>query len=131
MVKQPPQADYCLVEEDDYLLLVVPERLNIPLVPKIPLKTLNKEGLNVVLNYLGHLSKFEFVKHLTNPGAFLLRPDYLAIHAYVDDTSISIKNDMLELDYVKQTGKWGGSIRIKLKNTSDKKLYGALCYLSF
>ena len=38
---------------------------------------------------------------------------------------------MLELDYVKQTGKWGGSIRIKLKNTSDKKLYGALCYLSF
>jgi hypothetical protein len=47
------------------------------------------------------------------------------------EESISTPDGDLVINFVKQTGKAGGSIRIKLKNVTDRKLYCALLYLTF
>ena len=125
------EADYCLIAQNDALLLTAPERMKIPLVPKILLKDLVSEGSTRMFHYLEHISKFEFVKYLTNTGSFMLRPDTVSIQIFIEDTPVAINNDEVVLKYQKTGDEWGGSIRVKIKNTSPKKLYAALCYLSF
>ena len=61
----------------------------------------------------------------------MLRPDTVSIQIFIEDTPVAINNDEVVLNYQKIGDEWGGAIRVKIKNTSPKKLYAALCYLSF
>lgn len=131
MVQNASEADYCLVDDNDFLLLTHPERMEVPLVPKIPMETIAGHGADMTSNILEHLSKFEFVKHLTNPGAFMLRPDHMSIQVFDGERVVPIKNEELMLEYHRTELEWGGSIRVKIKNVSNVKLYCAVCYLSF
>lgn len=128
------QADYCLTNQKDTILLTNSAQTLIPLVPGLSADTFGKDEVNRVLGYLDHLSRYTFVKHLTNPVSFLLRPDHISLTVYSDEdpqNPIPINADELTLHYKKTGADWRGAIRIKLKNKSDKKLYCALCYLSF
>ena len=131
LVEVIEQSDYCLSLKDDLLIFGASERIATPLVPEIPITNFNQEGISILSNYMEHISKFEFVKYLTNAGGFLLRPDHISIQFFVGDTLISYKNEELLLEYIKTQTGWGGAIKIKIKNVSNKKLYCALCYLSF
>lgn len=128
----PAEADYCLISSGGSLLLSAPENIQVPLVPKIPK---GEQGLDGLLgNYLAHLSKFNFVKYLNNPSGFLLQPSLVSLQVFNgedDQAVIPITGNNLFLSYKKTGSGWGGSIRIKLQNTSNRKLYCALCYLSF
>ncbi len=125
------EADYCLLEQDECLVLSSPENTSIPIVPPISLQNWHNSNATQMKSYLEHLSKYAFVKYLNNPAAFLLRPDHISMQILDGDTSLPIVHDEIILNYVKIGDTWGGSIRVKLKNTSQKKLYVALCYLSF
>ncbi|MGB6152101.1 MAG: caspase family protein [Pricia sp.] len=128
------QADYCLTVQKDALILTSSAETGIPLVSGLPISEFGKNQVNRILGYLDHLSRYTFVKHLTNPTSFLLRPDHISLTVYLEDDAenpVPITADELMLHYKKINSDWRGAIRIKLENKSNKKLYCALCYLSF
>ncbi|HET8737043.1 MAG TPA: caspase family protein [Pricia sp.] len=128
------KADYCVTIQNDTLILTSSAATGIPLVPGLPLNEFGKDQVSRILGYLDHLSRYTFVKHLTNPVSFLLRPDHISLTVYLEEDAknpVPINADGLMLRYKKVESDWCGAIRIKLKNKSDKKLYCALCYLSF
>ena len=126
-------ADYCLTAFDESLILSYPGNPKVPLVPKIELGTFGESEGNLVFNYLDHLSRHTFVKYLHNPGAFMVHPNLIDLSVFLSEegqSTLPISNDTLLLNYEKTDEAWKGSIRIKLRNNSDRKLYCALCYLS-
>ncbi|CAN5332589.1 hypothetical protein BH23BAC1_BH23BAC1_17890 [soil metagenome] len=128
------EADYCIEFVEGRLFISRPGMQGIPIIKPVQYKSDN--DLNVIKNYLDHLSQYEFVKNLHNPNAFLLSNIPVEITVLRKDNlqemPTMIKQDelLLEIDRPVQR-QWGGSIRISLKNVSDRKLYCALFYLSF
>lgn len=128
------QADYCVQYADDQLFITRPGIPDVPLVQ--PRKIESDSDLSVIRNYLIHLSQFEFIKNLHNPNAFLFRKDPVEISVFKSspgqgDKPVSVRNGEVSVEYDQlNENKWGGSIRIVLKNNADRKLYCALLYLS-
>ncbi len=135
LVESPEQSDYCIEEQKKNILISRPEMSGVPIVQ--PVEYSHGNSATIIRNYLGHLSQFEFVKQLQNPNAFLFNKFPIDIFFYQKDamqreTSLSLTDGEVVPNFVKHpSGNTGGSIRIKLKNTSDRKLYCALLYLTF
>lgn len=134
IVNEVTAADYCITEKQGFLMLSRPENPNTPIVPPISLDKAENEFEDLVLNYLSHLAQFNFVKNMSNADAFLLQPDAISLEILKGEDSANftaVNTDELVLNYKKSGSQWSGSIRIKLRNKSDRKLYCAICYLSF
>ena len=128
------QADFVIKNLSDHIVLSRSAKDNIPIVPKIPVKDFGEGHMNILLNYLLHLARYTYVRNLYNPGSFLLTNNVIAIkirNGTDPHEQIPIHNEELLLNYEKTSDGWKGSIQIQLKNITDKKLYCALCYLSF
>lgn len=128
------KADYCIQQKEDQLYISQPEFLNVPVIK--PVKYRFEKDLNIISNYLKHVSQFDFVKNLHNSNAFLFNnfPVEVKILKKTDhqEDQVPIKHDEINLKFAKiDNNKWGGSIRISVKNISDRKLYCSLMYLSF
>jgi hypothetical protein len=135
IVNTPEQADYCIEQRQKEIFISRPEMKGVPIIQPVELKPEN--SALIIRNYLVHLSQFEFVKKLQNPNAYLFSKFPIEIFFYQrnaleGEESIPVRGGEVVPGFVKNaTGKPGGSIRIKLKNTSDRKLYCALLYLTF
>ncbi len=129
------EADYCIEQGDQNIFVSRPEMSSIPII--LPVVYTPNNSATIILNYLQHLAQFEFVKRLQNPNPILFSRHPVEITFYQ-------KNDMQREEEIKIdgseirprfAGKNGGisehSIKIKLRNTSDRKLYCALVYLEF
>lgn len=126
-------ADYCLMKQKETLIVTTPGRIQVPLFPGIGLTTFSTAHVSTLLNYLDHLSRYTFVRYLSNPAAFILQPNFVSLEVFAEGdvkTPLPIQNEELKLQYLKKNTTWGGSIKIRLKNTTSQKLYVALCYLS-
>lgn len=129
------QADYCIEQKQAEIFISRPEKIGVPIIQ--PVDHSHENSTVIVRNYLEHLSQFEFVKQLQNPNAFLFNKFPVEIFFYQKNAlqveePIQVRGGEIVPAFTKQEGnKPGGSIRIKLKNMSDQKLYCALLYLTF
>ena len=133
-VKEAGQADYCIVEKSRKILLTRPEKPDTPIVPVMDY-TIGQTGV-VVRNHLNHISQFEFVKKLQNPNAFMFARFPIEVSVFqkgakLVEEPIHIVRDELFPYYAGDSEGEGGSIRIKIKNVSDRKLFCSLLYLTF
>jgi hypothetical protein len=134
-VKGESDADYCIELQDSKIFVSKPL---MPLVPVVrPVDFIPEQSALIVRNYLQHLSQFEFVKRLENQNSFLFGKFPIEICFYQKNVQqieeeIPIKEGEVVPKFVKDaSGSQTGSVRIKLKNASDRKLYCALLYLTF
>ncbi len=134
IMKAAYEADFCVQYIDEHLYLSRPGTLSVPVTQ--PRKYTSDSDLLIIQNYLNHLSKFEYIKSLHNPNAYLFRRDPVEANVlrrfHQQEVPVQIIQGELLLDFDQPDHRQhGGSIRIVLKNTSDRKLYCALLYLSF
>ena len=128
-------ADYVLSENNGEVFLSRPAAPAIPILPPIAITA--PTTATIITNYLKHLTQFEFVKNLQNPNTFLFTSDPVEIQFFQKDDHgrderIAIRDGDVVPKFVSHAGeRRGGSIRIKLRNKSDRKLYCALLYLTF
>ena len=133
IVNEITAADYCITKKHESLILSRPQNPDTPIVPPLKMDKSENELPDLMLNYLSHLAQFNFVKNMNNTNSFLLRPDSVLLEILTEDnstSSIPVNTDELILNYKKSGSEWSGSVRIKLRNKSNRKLYCALCYLS-
>lgn len=130
------EAAYGIYDDGAGLRISRPDAPGIPVVPPQPVGSDN--DLVIIRNYLLHLAQFEFVKGLHNPNAFLYTKDPVEVCVFgrlpggQAEEPIPVNHGEVRLNYTQQNdGKWGGNIRIALKNRTDHKVYCALLYLSF
>jgi hypothetical protein len=127
-------SDYLVRAENDKILLCKTELPGVPIVLPVEYKS---NGISLLLNYLLHLSQFEYVRTLQNPLSFLFSRDPVEMSFYLrmphaNETEVKAVNRMLDLEFKSEDKTAsGGSLRIKLRNKSDRKVYCALLYLSF
>jgi hypothetical protein len=127
-------SDYCLIKKNETLIITAPGCTQIPLVPALNLASFDDKQVSALLNFLDHFSRYAFVRYLSNPSAFILQPNYVSLEIFAEGDlkdPLPIQNEEIKLLYHKENNHWGGSIKIRLKNTTNRKLYVALCYLSF
>lgn len=133
-MKAAYEADYCVHYAKNHFYITRPDNPAVPIVQSRKYESDN--DLAIIQNYLNHLAQFEFVKDLHNPNNYLFREDPIEIGVFKKSSDqkenrVSIMNGEILLEYDQQSkNKWGGSIRIALKNNTDRKLYCALLYLS-
>lgn len=133
MVDTVSKADYGLLKRKKNLVLSRAVDLANPIVPKVSTEDFSSNEQATITNYLKHISAYNFVKQLTNPGTFLLRPDMIKVSIYDQmdpKTPVPISGEQISLSYTKSQHGWGGGIRLSIKNVTNRKLYCALCYLS-
>jgi hypothetical protein len=134
-VENEIEADYSIKESNGNIFISKRENLTVPIVP--PLATTAVNLTTIIPNYLQHLCQYEFVRSLQNPNAFLFNTNPIDISFLQNknkqsEESIAIVGDEVRPDFSNQADRRpGGSIRIKLKNKSDRKIYCALVYLTF
>jgi hypothetical protein len=123
----------------DYFVRVDAKKIFIsrPLMPMVPIVRpvdfqRGQSGV-IIRNCLQHISQFEFVKKLENQNSFLFCRFPVDIVVFQRnpqqvEQEILIKEGEIHPTF---TNGQSGQVRIKLKNTSDRKLYCALLYLTF
>lgn len=135
MMKEAYEADYCVQYADKQLFITQPGTPAVPIVQ--PRKHESNNDLTIIQNYLNHLAQFEFVKNLHNPNTYLFRKDPIEVSVFKRSSDqkeepVAITNGEMLLEYDQQNkNQWGGSVRISLRNRTDRKLYCTLLYLSF
>ncbi len=124
-------ADYSLQIRDFMVYLTEPENPFRPMVRPESLGAPN--AIDNIVNYLRHISNWEFVKRLKNASTYLFRGNPIRIEAFSggqDGTPLAIESNKVDLNYTPRAdGKWGGKVAIKLTNTTDRKLYVSALYL--
>lgn len=128
------EADYVVRVGDDRYLITRPGDPERPLVQAVFHYT--DESAARVMTYLHHIAKYEFVRNLHNPNTFLFsdHPVQIQIFKVMPDgklEELNVTNDEVLIHYLrKSNGSWGGSIRIKLTNRFDSRLYCSLLLLT-
>jgi Caspase domain len=129
------EADYCIENTDDEIFISRPQMPSTPII--LPVSYPSGNSIDIIKNYLQHLTQFEFVRRLENPNSFLFSKYPVEIVFYQKNTmqrdeEIVIRGGEIVPKFVRyDNGELEGGIRIKLKNISDRKLYCSLLYLSF
>ncbi|MDZ4680360.1 MAG: caspase family protein [Saprospiraceae bacterium] len=131
-------ADYTLVISDKAYTLTKPEdRQRRPLTPVLTGFDPNQAGL--ALDWLQHISRWEFVKDLRNEYPTgterLLKPNSIELEVFKvvakEEQLLPLEGDEVSLAYEQQTdGSLGGRIKIRLTNRFSRDLHVALLYLS-
>ena len=128
-------SDYIIRLEDNKIFISRPAMPSVPIVRS--LDYLKGQSAAIVRNYLQHLSQFEFIKRLENQNSFLFNKFPVEIFFYQKNAQqieeeIPVRGGEVVPKFVKEAnGVPTGRVRIKLKNTSDRKLFCALLYLTF
>jgi hypothetical protein len=125
------EADYSLQIRDFMVYLTKPQNSFRPMVRPESLDASN--AIDNIVNYLRHISNWEFVKRLKNASTYLFRGNPLKIEAFSggqDGTPLAIDSNTVDLNYTQRAnGKWAGKVAIKLTNTTTRKLYVSALYL--
>jgi len=135
LVKSEAAADYSIEESNGALFISKLGSASVPIVA--PIATATSNATTIITHYLQHLSQFEFVRSLQNANAFLFNSNpievlFLQKNDGLREESVAVTDGDVRPHFVNRgDGKRGGSIKIKLKNKSDRKLYCALLYLTF
>jgi len=129
------EADYCIEQEGKEVFVSRPEMSSVPII--LPVNYTSNNSATIIRNYLQHLAQFEFVKNLQNPNPILFSRFPVEISFYQKnaiqrDEEIKIEEGAIRPRFAGKEGSISDhSIKIKLRNTSDRKLYCALLYLDF
>lgn len=129
------EADYCIEQQEAEIFLSRPGMSSVPIA--LPVNYASNNSATIIRNYLQHLAQFEFVKRLQNPNPILFGryPVEIAFYqknAMQREEEIRIEGGEIRPRFAGKSGAISEhSIRIKLRNTSDRKLYCALLYLDF
>lgn len=129
------EADYCIEQEGNEIFVSRPEMSLVPII--LPVTYTSNNSATIIRNYLEHLAQFEFVKRLQNPNPILFNMFPVEISFFQKNTVQREEEIRIEEGEISPyfAGKAGGisdhSIKIRLRNTSDRKLYCALLYLDF
>lgn len=132
-------ADYTLIIADNAYAIAKPEdRPRRPLTPI--LKGFDANQAELALEWLKHISRWEFVKDLRNEyhagGVRLLKPNSVDLEVFKvsangEEQLLPLEGDEARLAYEKQAdGSLGGRIKIRLTNRFSRDLHVALLYLS-
>ncbi|KAA3634030.1 MAG: caspase family protein, partial [Bacteroidetes bacterium] len=124
-------ADYSLQIRDNLIYLTKPNDPNRPMVR--PEKTGASTAISNVVNYLKHISNWEFVKRLKNAQTYLFSGNPVKVEAFSggqNGTPLSIESNVADLHYKQRAdGEWKGKVALKLTNTTNRKLYVSAMYL--
>lgn len=128
------EADYCIEEQEKVIFISRPEMSSVPII--LPVNYASNDSATIIQNYLQHLTQFEFVKRLQNPNPILFSRYPVEISFYQKNAiqreeEIKIEGGEIRPRFEGKSAGTEQSIRIKLRNTSDRKLYCALLYLDF
>jgi hypothetical protein len=131
-------AAYTLVIADNTYTLTKPEdRHRRPLTPV--LRGFDADRAGLVVDWLQHISRWEFVKDLRNEYSGrterLLKPNSVDVEVFKVDAKgeqlLPVEGDEVGLAYERQAdGNLGGRIKIRLTNRFSRDLHVALLYLS-
>ncbi len=137
-VETVSEADYLLrIAEGAYVITKPEDRLRRPLTPVLKGFDANQAGLAV--DWLQHISRWEFVKNLRNEyhdtHGSLLKPNSVEVEIFKVEVSgdrlLPLEGDEAGLAYEQMAnGKLGGNIRVRLTNRFSQDLHVALLYLS-
>ncbi len=128
------EADYVVRIGDSRYQITRPGDPDRPLVQSVA--HFSGESAGRMMTYLHHIAKYEFVKNLHNPNTFLFsdHPVLVQIFRVLPGgvmEELDVSNDEVLIEYLqKNNGEWGGSIRIKLTNQFDSRLYCSLLLLT-
>jgi len=132
--EQESEADYTLhIADNRYSITKAEDPKQLPLVPVM--KGFQYSEAKIMVQYLRHISRWEFVKNLHNPKSWLFKTHPIEVQFFkvsdTGDTPLPLENDEVILPYTLQPdGKFSGHVKIQLTNRSDRKLHVALLYLS-
>lgn len=119
------EADYTLTLRNGRAVLSKPFDTFRPVVEQIPLDS--EAFATELVKDLKHISNWHFLKNLRN-DASVGTP--LQIEVRDDEGQpIQAENNVVRLHYRQTGGQWQGSIRIKITNTSTRKLYCCCVFL--
>lgn len=131
-------ADYTLgISDQAYSIIKSEDQYRRPLTPVLTGFDPNQAGL--ALDWLQHISRWEFVKNLRNElpagSERLLRPNSIELEIFKvaagEEQLLPLEGDETLLAYEKQAdGSLGGRIKIRLTNRFSQDLHVALLYLS-
>ncbi len=124
-------ADYSLQVRDNLIYLTKPKDPNRPMVR--PQKLDSPTAINNTVNYLKHISNWEFVKRLKNAETYLFRGNPIKVAAFSggqNGNPLAIESNVTDLHYTQRAdGEWKGKVALKLTNTTSRKLYVSALYL--
>ncbi|GJM34981.1 MAG: hypothetical protein DHS20C18_39820 [Saprospiraceae bacterium] len=126
------KADYTLHVRNCYYYLTFPNQPCKPLIDPIDYCT---EGANeAIVQYLQHISQWEYIRRLKNPYTYLFTNDSVKVEVFKGGKSGELLpiNEHNEVDlgyYQRGDGAWRGAFSIKLTNTTKRKLYVSVLYL--
>lgn len=119
------EADYTLSFRNGRAVLTKPFDTFRPVVEQLALDS--DAFASELLKDLKHISNWHFLKNLRNDAA-AGTPLRIEV-SDADGKPIAADNDVVRLDYQQVDGEWKGSIRIKIANTSSRKLYCCCVFL--
>ena len=133
VVESLSSADYLVRYEKEMITISSVARPDVPIVQ--PISDSSPVSLQLVTRFLMHLSRYEYVRTLHNANSFLFARDPISITIYQRkgerEEEVALKQGVADFHLVDAQNTQRMSVRFKLKNTSDRKLYCALLYLSF
>ncbi len=127
-------APYIITPETD--LITVRFANDEAFLPAVQVEKNDPLALDRLIQYMRHISKWEFVKNHQNPDLNIASGYPVTIHFYNVDQDgnknrIEANKNEFILDYIQNSdGTHGGNIKIEIRNQSQAKYHCALLYLS-
>ena len=129
LVKKGFQADYSVYVADGQYQITLPDDPKRPLVAAV--SPYSPYAARRVAGFLKHISRWEFVKNLHNPNAFLFKAPPIKVEIIGSDGKVKeLQNDLIEMEYERIEGELTGKFKIKLTNQYHERLYVSFLYLS-
>lgn len=131
LVELESEADYSLQIRNNSYYITNPFEIFKPRTRPVSFDL--QDASDSILNYIHHISQWEFVHRLNNAHTYLFEGDPIKIEAFEGGqtgTAFPIGSKVLDLHPEKRAdGSWKGKIALKLTNTTSRKLYVSTLYL--